>query len=225
VVRVAGVEPVPRGAVGSRLDVADGHRLRRRDASPVRWCADLQLARQREDAHARPHRADCPAPLDHAGGGAPLRSEADEVWPADPQLKGGSEATVRISTADLIPTESNLLPSYTSFSELRVACDEFCQRVNAHPHSATRQAPIERLAQERERLHAPPAHPIPLRSVSRTASARTSRWSNSKVASTRSGRLRALATDRARSAARRSSSLRATTSLSAPPQPRPVPPL
>ncbi len=30
--------------------------------------------------------------------------------PADPQSKGGSEATVRISTADLVPTDANLLP-------------------------------------------------------------------------------------------------------------------
>jgi hypothetical protein len=31
--------------------------------------------------------------------------------PADPQTKGGSEATVRISSADLVPTDANLLPS------------------------------------------------------------------------------------------------------------------
>jgi transposase len=79
--------------------------------------------------------------------------------PSDPQTKGGSEATVRISTADLVPTEANLLPSYTSFTELRVACDEFCQRVNARPHAATRCPPNERLAQERERLHPLPAQP------------------------------------------------------------------
>src|SRR5215471_8742373 len=68
--------------------------------------------------------------------------------PADPQSKGGSEATVRISAADLVPTDANLLPNYTSFAELRGACDEFCERVNARPHRATRQPPIERLAQE-----------------------------------------------------------------------------
>jgi hypothetical protein len=79
--------------------------------------------------------------------------------PADPQSKGGSEATVRISTANLVPTDANLLPSYTSFTELRVGCDEFCQRVNARPHAATRQPPIERLAQERERLHPLPLQP------------------------------------------------------------------
>lgn len=80
--------------------------------------------------------------------------------PADPQSKGGSEATVRISSADLVPTEANLLPNYIRFTELRVACDEFCERVNVRPHRATRCAPIERLAQERERLHPLPVEPF-----------------------------------------------------------------
>jgi transposase len=80
--------------------------------------------------------------------------------PADPQSKGGSEATVRISSADLVPTDANLLPGYTSFAELRVACDELCERVNARPHRTTRCPPIERLAQEQERLHPLPAEPF-----------------------------------------------------------------
>ena len=32
--------------------------------------------------------------------------------PADPQTKGGSEATVKIAKADLVPTDHNLLPAY-----------------------------------------------------------------------------------------------------------------
>ena len=80
--------------------------------------------------------------------------------PADPQSKGGSEATVRIATGDLVPTDANLLPSYGRFTELRHACDEFCERVNARPHRATRCPPLERLAQERERLHPLPADPF-----------------------------------------------------------------
>jgi transposase len=79
--------------------------------------------------------------------------------PADPQSKGGSEATVRIASADLVPTDANLLPEYSSFAEYRLACDAFCERVNARPHSVTRCPPIERLAQERERLHPLPAQP------------------------------------------------------------------
>src|SRR5947209_6991623 len=79
--------------------------------------------------------------------------------PADPQSKGGSEATVRIASADLVPTDANLLPDYSSFVEYRGACDAFCERVNARPHRVTRCPPIERLAQERERLH-----PLPVAS-------------------------------------------------------------
>ena len=33
---------------------------------------------------------------------------------ADPESKGGSEATVRVAEADLVPTEANLLPAYRS---------------------------------------------------------------------------------------------------------------
>jgi hypothetical protein len=80
--------------------------------------------------------------------------------PADPQSKGGSEATVRIASADLVPTDANLLPSYSSFAEFRLACEDFCGRVNARPHRATHCPPIERLAHERERLHPLPAEPF-----------------------------------------------------------------
>jgi transposase len=80
--------------------------------------------------------------------------------PADPQSKGGSEATVRIASGDLVPTDANLRPGYASFAELRLACDDFCERVNARPHRATRCPPIERLAQEQERLHPLPAEPF-----------------------------------------------------------------
>ena len=79
--------------------------------------------------------------------------------PADPQSKGGSEATVRIASADLVPTDANLLPDYASFVAFRRDCDAFCERVNARPHSVTKCPPIERLAQERERLHPLPAEP------------------------------------------------------------------
>ena len=50
---------------------------------------------------------------------------------ADPESKGGSEATVRIAEADLVPTEANLLPAYKSFGELAAACEAFCDQVNA----------------------------------------------------------------------------------------------
>ncbi len=77
--------------------------------------------------------------------------------PFDPESKGGSEATVRVAKADLVPTDANLLAAYGSFGELRAACDAFCETVNARPHRETKEAPIVRLAAERARLH-----PIPV---------------------------------------------------------------
>ena len=78
---------------------------------------------------------------------------------ADPQSKGGSEATVRVASADLVPTDANLLPDYSSYLQFRLACERFCDEVNTRPHRATRCPPLERLAAERERLHPLPARP------------------------------------------------------------------
>src|SRR4051794_1590864 len=77
--------------------------------------------------------------------------------PADPQSKGGSEATARIAKADLIPPEHNLRASYGSFAELEQACQDFCDRVNLREHRVTRRAPAVMLAEERARLHTLPA--------------------------------------------------------------------
>jgi transposase len=77
--------------------------------------------------------------------------------PADPQSKGGSEATVRIAKADLVPTSANLLAEYRTFAQLEAACREFCEQVNARAHRETRRAPVEALAEERTRLHPLPA--------------------------------------------------------------------
>jgi hypothetical protein len=79
--------------------------------------------------------------------------------PADPQSKGGSEATVRVAKADLVPTEHNLRPAYADFGELEEACVTFCERVNAREHRVTRRAPAVMLAEERARLHPLPALP------------------------------------------------------------------
>lgn len=72
---------------------------------------------------------------------------------ADPQSKGGSEATVRIAKADLVPTDHNLRPAYEDFAELEAACEGFSNRVNTREHRVTRRAPAVMLAEERERLH------------------------------------------------------------------------
>ena len=79
--------------------------------------------------------------------------------PADPESKGGSEATVRVAKADLVPTEHNLRGEYADFAELDAACEAFCDRVNTREHRITRRAPAVMLAEERARLHPLPAVP------------------------------------------------------------------
>jgi transposase len=79
--------------------------------------------------------------------------------PADPESKGGSEATVRIARADLVPTEHNLRDEYEDFAELEGACAELGDRVNTRDHRVTRRAPAVMLAEERARLHPLPAMP------------------------------------------------------------------
>jgi hypothetical protein len=54
--------------------------------------------------------------------------------PFDPESKGGTEATVKIAKADLVPAEANLREEYASFGELEVACEQFCDRVNGRVH-------------------------------------------------------------------------------------------
>jgi hypothetical protein len=80
--------------------------------------------------------------------------------PADPESKGGSEATVRIAKRDLLPTEVNLRPAYGSFAELEQACAAFCGQVNARVHRETGRTPVEMLAEERTRLHRVPDAPL-----------------------------------------------------------------
>jgi transposase len=80
--------------------------------------------------------------------------------PADPQTKGGSEATVRISKADLVPTEVNLADEYRVFGQLEAACRGWCEKVNTRPHRETRRPPVEMLAEERLRLHPLPSTPF-----------------------------------------------------------------
>ncbi len=63
--------------------------------------------------------------------------------PADPATKGGSESTVKIAKADLVPTDTNLLEQYESFAELEQACEVFCEMVNARVHRVTRRAPVD----------------------------------------------------------------------------------
>ena len=79
--------------------------------------------------------------------------------PVDPASKGGSESTVKVAKADLVPKDTNLLGEYGSFAELEEACAGFCAMVNAREHRVTRRAPEVMLAEERTRLHPVPANP------------------------------------------------------------------
>jgi hypothetical protein len=79
--------------------------------------------------------------------------------PADPKSKGGSEATVRIAKADLVPTDANLRDDYESWDELEAACQAPMDRFNTRPHAVTRLPPVELLERERDHLHAVPAAP------------------------------------------------------------------
>lgn len=79
--------------------------------------------------------------------------------PFDPESKGGTEATVRLGKADLVPTDTNLRDSYGSFAELEQACEEFMAKVNGRKHRETARVPAEALADERHRLHMLPVAP------------------------------------------------------------------
>lgn len=79
--------------------------------------------------------------------------------PADPESKGGSEATVRIAKADLVPTNANVRDAYHSFAELRAETAMWCEKVNARPHRETGRPPLDMLAEEQARLHPVPRDP------------------------------------------------------------------
>lgn len=78
---------------------------------------------------------------------------------ADPETKGGSEATVRLAKADIVPTDANLLGEYTSFADVDAACVAWENEVNNRVHRVTRRVPAEMLIEEQQRLHTLPAHP------------------------------------------------------------------
>jgi len=79
--------------------------------------------------------------------------------PFDPESKGGSESTVKLAKADLVPTEYNLLEGYKSFAELEGACAEVACGFNTRPHAVTRKPPVEMLVMEKEALHRIPDAP------------------------------------------------------------------
>jgi transposase len=94
--------------------------------------------------------------------------------PADPASKGGSESTVKLAKADLVPKDTNLLAAYGPFAELEAACASFCDQVNGRAHRVTRRAPVDMLAEEQARLHRLPvvAHTVAF-GLARTVAAKT----------------------------------------------------
>lgn len=80
--------------------------------------------------------------------------------PADPESKGGSESSVKLAKADLVPTGHNLLDAYTSWEQLVEACEAFMATVNSRVHRVTGERPIDRLEIERTHLHQIPVDPF-----------------------------------------------------------------
>ena len=79
--------------------------------------------------------------------------------PFDPESKGGSESTVKLAKADLVPTEYNLLEDYKSFAALEEVCAEVAGVLNARAHGVTKVPPDELLEKERAALHRIPDAP------------------------------------------------------------------
>ena len=102
--------------------------------------------------------------------------------PFDPESKGGSEATVRIAKADLVPTKANLRTGYNSFAELAEACEAFGEKVNGRVHRETNRVPAEALLVEQGRLHPMPDAPFTPRSGRPAASTPTRRSGSGRCA-------------------------------------------
>ena len=66
---------------------------------------------------------------------------------------------MKIAKADLVPTDHNLRDEYEDWAALERACEQFMADVNTRPHRATRQAPVDLLAQEHEHMHRLPRLP------------------------------------------------------------------
>jgi transposase len=89
--------------------------------------------------------------------GRPYGATVATCRPFDPESKGGTEATVKIAKADLVPALVNLAAEYACFAELEDACSAWCERVNGRVHRESAAVPDQRLAAEREHLHPLPA--------------------------------------------------------------------
>lgn len=116
----------------------------------------------RENRHHRPRRRGAGAVPADPGLARHYGVSVLTCQPADPAPKGGVEASVKLAKADLVPTDTNLRPEYSSFAELEAACGAFMDEVNNREHRAIRRKPAAVLAEEQLRLHRIPetAHTV-----------------------------------------------------------------
>jgi transposase len=78
---------------------------------------------------------------------------------ADPESKGGSESSVKLAKADVLPRPDNLVEDYRDFQSLEDACASTTLRFNTRVHRETNARPVDRLELERTELHSIPAEP------------------------------------------------------------------
>ena len=128
--------------------------LRRLGGAPTYWLTDNERTLTTDRVAGVPVRHP-----DLVAAGRHYGLKVETCVPYDPETKGGSEATVRVAKADLVPTEANLLPAYGNFKELVVACEAQMVTVNERAHRETRRPPVEMLAEEHQHLHALPLEP------------------------------------------------------------------
>ena len=87
------------------------------------------------------HVAGMPVPQPGDGRVRPaLRGHDSHLRAGDPASKGGSESSVKIAKADIVPTDTNLADAYETFTGLEIACAVLYGR-QRRVHRVTRRAP------------------------------------------------------------------------------------
>jgi hypothetical protein len=109
---VVGLVTVPGGDPGLGPHSAHAAGLLGHRAAPAGRGTNVCADRQREDRHRRAQRPSPRAPVRGCGCWAVLRDAGSDVRALRPGVQGGTEASVRIARADLVPTEANLLETY-----------------------------------------------------------------------------------------------------------------
>ena len=157
---VVGVVEVPGSGAVLGSQVGDGDRLCRPGDEGLRWCTDVLVDRQRAHRPRSTTSRGCRSGIRRWSRSAVTTgSRSRRVCRRDPESKGGSEATVRVAKADLVPTDANLRGDCTSWAELVDACEAWMAEVNGREHRVTRRAPVEMLLEEQQRLHRLPEAP------------------------------------------------------------------